>query len=183
MWAASRPGRRALEVSSQRQVQLYFRLMMPEPATAILIALQIFVVSFVGLHNWIPLGSLNDLPAVRAEFPGSKLFFTTLSNLVPAAFGLFCSFRYFSRGFPEWLVWYLWIFYLLACCGSLYAWWIPYFFGMGGKRAAREQALYGKTHAFLPERNGLRPNTLHVIFDVVTLAVLATLAVVQAQMR
>lgn len=153
---------------------------MPEPTTGILIALQCFVVAFVGLHNWIPLGSLNDLRAVRAEFPGSKLFFITLSNFIPAALGLAGSI-YFQHRFPEWLIWYLWIFYLLACCGSAYAWWIPYFFGTGKKRLAREQELYGRTHSFLPERHGVRPNTLHVIFDLVTLAVLATLAALGAQ--
>jgi hypothetical protein len=126
---------------------------MPQPTTGILIALQCFVVAFVGLHNWIPLGSLNDLRAVRAEFPGSKLFLTTLSNFIPAAFGLACS-LYFQHRFPEWLIWYLWIFYLLAGCGSAYGWWIPY---------------------------GVRPNTLHVIFDFATLAVLATLATLGAQ--
>ncbi len=153
---------------------------MPQPATTILIALQCFVVAFVALHNWIPLGPLNDLNAVRAEFPGSKLFFTTLSNFIPAAFGLICSI-YFRQHFPEWLTWYLWIFYLLACCGSAYAWWLPYFFGVGKKHLAREQELYSKTHSFLPERHGVRPNTLHLIFDVLTLAILATLAVIHAQ--
>ena len=51
------------------------------------------------------------------------------------------------------------------------------------KRIAREQALYRNTHSFLPERHGLRPNTLHVIFDVVTVAILITLAVLTAQAR
>ncbi len=154
--------------------------MMPQPAATILIALECFVVAFVGLHNWVPLGSLNDLNAVRTEFPGTKLVYVTLSNFIPAAFGLVCSIN-FRHDFPEWLIWYLWIFYLLALFGSAYAWWIPYIFGAGSKRVQREQQLYAKTHAFLPERHGLRPNTLHVIFDVVTLAVLITLAVIQHQ--
>jgi hypothetical protein len=154
---------------------------MPADIIGVLIALQCFVVAFVALHNWIPLGSLNDLRAVRAEFPTGKLIVTTLSNLTPAAIGLAASIFYFRRGFPEWLVWYLRIFYLLACCGSLWAWWIPYFFGAGKKRVAREQALYGNTHSFLPERHGVRPNTLHVIFDVVTVAILIALALLTAQ--
>jgi hypothetical protein len=154
--------------------------MMPQPATTILIALECFVVAFVGFHNWIPLGSLNDLNAVRQEFPGMKLVYVTLSNFIPAAFAVVCSIN-FRRDFPEWLIWYLWIFYLLALGGSAYAWWIPYLFGAGAKRVQREQQLYAKTHAFLPERNGLRPNTLHVIFDAVTLAVLITLTVIQHQ--
>ena len=48
---------------------------------------------------------------------------------------------------------------------------------------AREQALYRNTHSFLPERHGLRPNTLHLFFDVVTVAILITLAVLTAQAR
>ena len=39
---------------------------------------------------------------------------------------------------------------------------------------------YAATHAFLPERNGIRPNTLHVLFDMVTLAILIDLAVLMA---
>jgi hypothetical protein len=109
------------------------------------------------------------------------LIVTTLSNLTPAAIGLGASIFYFRRGFPDWLVWYLWIFYLLACCGSLWAWWLPYFFGAGKKRVAREQALYGNTHSFLPERHGVRPNTLHVIFDMVTVAILIALALLTAR--
>jgi hypothetical protein len=167
---------------SEARELLYNLANMPQPLTGILIALQCFVVAFVGLHNWIPLGSLNDLKAVRAEFPGSKLFFTTLTNFIPAAFGLACS-VYFYRAFPGWLIWYLWIFYLLACGGSAYAWWIPYFSGVGTKRVEREQALYGKTHSFLPMRHGVRPNTLHVIFDLATLAILVALAVIHTQTR
>jgi hypothetical protein len=42
--------------------------------TGALIALQCFVVLFVGLDNWIPLGSLNDAKAVRSGFPTGKLW-------------------------------------------------------------------------------------------------------------
>jgi hypothetical protein len=41
--------------------------------------------------------------------------------------------------------------------------------------------MYAATHAFLPERNGIRPNTLHVLFDVATVAILIDLAVLTAQ--
>jgi hypothetical protein len=151
--------------------------------TGALIALQCFVVLFVGLHNWIPLGSLNDVKAVRSVFPTGKLLVTTLTNFTPAAIGLAGSVFYFRRGFPGWLFWFLWIFYGLACYGSLKAWWIPYLFRAEPERAARDQVMYGSTHAFLPERNGVRPNTLHFIFDVATLAILGLLAVLTAQSR
>jgi hypothetical protein len=146
-----------------------------------LLALQCFVVLFVALHNWIPLGTLNDLKGVRAVFPGSKLLTTTLINFVPVAIGFAASAIYFGRGYPGWLFWWLWINYGLACYGSLKAWWIPYLFRPEPERAARYQVMYGATHAFLPERNGIRPNTLHVMFDVVTVALLIVLGVLTAQ--
>jgi hypothetical protein len=101
-----------------------------------LLGLECFVVLFVGLHNWIPLGKLNDVKGVRAEFPGRKLVVTTLVNFTPFAFGLAATVYYFSRPFPGWLFWWLWISYGLAVYGSLPAWWIPYLFrrdqGAGG---------------------------------------------------
>ena len=146
-----------------------------------LIALQCFVVLFVALHNWVPLGSLNNVKAVRSVFPTGKLLVTTLINLTPVAFGLVCSIAYFRRGFPGWLFWVLWILYGLVCYGSLTNWWIPYLFRPQPERAARDRVMYGATHAFLPVRNGIRPNTLHVIFDVVTLSILIVLAILTAQ--
>jgi hypothetical protein len=41
--------------------------------------------------------------------------------------------------------------------------------------------MFGATHAFLPERNGIRVNTLHVIFHAATVSLLIALAVVSAQ--
>jgi hypothetical protein len=152
-------------------------------AVGTFIALQCFVVLFVALHNWIPLGSLNDVKAVRSVFPTRKLLRTTLINFTPAAIGLAGSVYYSRRGFPGWLFWFLWILYGLACYGSLKAWWIPYIFGSEPARVARDQVMYGATHAFLPKRNGIRPNTLHVIFDIVTIAILIVLAILTAQSR
>jgi hypothetical protein len=40
--------------------------------------------------------------------------------------------------------------------------------------------MYAATHSFLAERNGIRPNTLHVLFDIVTIAILIDLAVLTA---
>jgi hypothetical protein len=152
-------------------------------AQGVLIALQCFVVLFVGLHNWIPLGSLNDVKGAHAAFPGWKLFTTTLTNLIPFSIGLVASAIDFGRAFPPWLFWWLWISYLLACYGSLKAWWIPYLVRPNPALAARYKVIYPATHSFLPERNGITPNTLHVIFDAVTLALLIDLAVLTAQQR
>ena len=60
-------------------------------AKVALLALQCFVVLLVALHNWIPLGKLNDVKGVRAAFPGDKLLITTLINFTPFTFGLAAS--------------------------------------------------------------------------------------------
>jgi hypothetical protein len=148
-----------------------------------LLALQCFVVLFVALHNWIPLGTLNDLKGVRAVFPTSKLLITTFINFTPFAIGLAASAFYFGKTYPGWLFWWLWVTYGLACYGSLTAWWIPYLLRAEPERAARYQVMYAATHSFLPEHNGIRPNTLHVIFDVVTIAIIIVLAVLTAHTR
>jgi hypothetical protein len=146
-----------------------------------LLGLQCFVVLFVALHNWIPLGKLNNLKGVRTEFPGGKLLITTLINFTPYAFGLAATATYFRRTFPGWLFWCFWISYGLAVYGSLKAWWIPYLFRPDSTLAERYRVMHGGTHTFLPERNGISPNTLHVIFDVLIVAILVLLCVMTAQ--
>jgi len=147
------------------------------PATLALLALQCFVVLFVALHNWIPLGTLNNVKGVRFAFPTGKLLVTTLINLAPMAVGLAATAFYFGRAYPGWVFWWLWITYGLACYGSLKAWWMPYLLRPDPALVARYQTMYSGTHSFLPEHNGIRPNTLHVLFDIVTLAILIDLAV------
>jgi hypothetical protein len=44
-------------------------------------------------------------------------------------------------------------------------------------RAARYRAMFGSTHAFLPERNGIVPNTLHCLLHAATVAMLLALTV------
>ena len=145
-----------------------------------LFGLQCFHLLFLGLHDWIPLGRLNDVKAVRAANPGRKLLFGTLVSLAPFAFGLAASAYYRGRSYPHWLIWYLGISYALLFFGELQAWWIPYFFRPKSGLAWRYQAMFGNTHAFLPARNGITPNTLHVTLHVATLTTLVVLVVLTA---
>jgi hypothetical protein len=148
---------------------------------AALIALQFFVVSFAAFHNWIPLGTLNDVKGAHAAFPGSRLLTTTLTNVIPFSVGLAGCLVYFGRNYPSWLFWWLWISYALACAGSLKAWWIPYLVRPNPELAARYQVMYGTTHSFLPRRNGIVPNTLHITLDVAVIDVLIVLLIVTIQ--
>jgi hypothetical protein len=145
-------------------------------AIGMLFALQCFHVLFLALHDWIPLGSLNDVKAVRRANPIHKLVGGTLISLAPFAIGLYASAIHFGQDYPLWLVWWLWISYSLLFIGELEAWWVPYLFRREPIRAPRHQSMFGATHAFLPERNGIRPNTLHVILHLATPATLFVLA-------
>ena len=141
-----------------------------------LLALQTFIVLFLALHDWIPLGQFNNLAGVRAANPGARLFTTTLLSAAPYAFGLAASIVYFDKPYPDWLLWWLWISYALLFLGQLRAWWIPYLVRPDPARAARYQQMFGATRAFLPQRNGIQPNTLHILLHVSTAALLIVLA-------
>ena len=151
---------------------------MPRPNVALdalAIALQVYVVLFVALHDWVPLGRFNDVSAVRANEPTGKLIAVTVLSTAPFAFGLAESIAH-NAGFPDWLMIYLWASYGVATYGLLRSWWVPYLLSEEPKRAAHYQAMHGRTHSFLPVRNGMRPNTLHVTVHLAIIAMLAALA-------
>src|ERR1700690_4668403 len=93
-----------------------------------LFALQCFQVLFLALHDGIPLGTLNDVKAVRDANPGHKLVAATLVSLTPFAIGLAASAIYFGRAYPAWFFFWLWISFVLLFVGSFMASWIPSLF-------------------------------------------------------
>jgi hypothetical protein len=123
---------------------------MEPTAMAALFALQCFHVLFLALHDWVPLGTLNDVKAVRVANPGRKLVAGALISLTPFAIGLAASAIHFGRAYPSWLFWWLWISYGLLFVGELTAWWIPYLFHAEPERAARYQVMFGATHFSTP---------------------------------
>ena len=142
----------------------------------VLIALQAYVTVFLLLHDWIPLGRLNNLAAIRqADSLGHRIWVTLLPG-IPAALGLYFSAQHLHRPYPHWLWILLWVTYGLLLLGLLRAWWIPYLFVPDEERTARYQVIFSGTHRFLPVRNGMAPDTLHVLFHVATGGVLAVLA-------
>jgi hypothetical protein len=143
---------------------------------ALLLA-QAYVVLFIALHDWFPLGRLNNLGGIRAVDSTRRLALTTVLSVLPFAFGLAASIYYYPNRFPHWLVSYLWITYLLGFYGMLRAWYLPYLVYKDPERAERYRQRFASTHAFLPERNGIRPDTLHVTFHVVLVALVTLLGV------
>jgi hypothetical protein len=142
---------------------------------AILLALQAFQVIFLWIHDWVPLGSLNDVAAVRSQDTTARLVRITLIQSLPFTIGLVFSAIHFGDHYPGWLVDWLWISYGAIFVGQLRAWWVPYLVRPEPARAARYQVMFGKTHSFLPVRNGIVPNTAHILLHVATLATLIVL--------
>ena len=141
---------------------------MPHASELALLALQSFHVAFLFLHDWIPLGRLKDVTAVRRENSLPALIINTLIVGGLFAFWLAASFHYYDHPYPHWLHTWLWVSYALLFLGELRAWWIPYLIYPEPERAARYQSLFGRTHSFLPMRNGIVPNTLHTILHAAT---------------
>lgn len=145
-----------------------------------LLCLQIFVVAFLGLHDWIPLAPLNDVKAARRENPGAALIVSTVLGTLPFAFGLAASACFVDGPWPGWLLLWLRISYALLFAGALRAWWVPYLIKADPVRAARYRSMFGRTLTFLPQRNGISPNVLHAMLHLAIAATLALLFVASA---
>jgi hypothetical protein len=139
------------------------------------LALQSLVVVFLLFHDWVPLGRLNNLAAIRSQDTLLHRVFVTLLPSAPAAIGLFFSARYFGQSYPHWLEMLLWITYGVLVLGLLRAWWIPYLVVPDAARASRYQIIFANSHTFLPRRNGMAPDTLHTLFHLATFATVLAL--------
>lgn len=138
---------------------------------------QLYVVLFIALHDWLPLGSLNNLAGIRVVDTRAQLMRTTVLSTLPFAVGLAGSAYYSTTHFPMWLMFVLWITYGTGLYGILRAWYLPYLVYSEPARAARYRERFADTHAFLPERNGIRPDTLHVTFHAVLVLLIVLLCV------
>jgi hypothetical protein len=142
---------------------------------ALLVALQAFQVLHLAIHDWVPLGRLNNVQAVRQEVSVKALGLGTLISTLPFALGLLFSVRHLGTPFPAWLKWWLGLSYGFLFLGELEAWWIPYLLVPQPKKAVRYGRMFGGTHAFLPSHNGIVPNSLHVVLHLATAVTLLIL--------
>jgi len=143
-----------------------------------LFALQSFQVLILIFHDLVPLGGLNDIKAAqRAHSRKALLAGMLISSFLPVI-GWCASSNYLKSAYPSWLAFYLLGAYGFLFVGEIEAWWATYFFGyQATSRAPEYRTMYGSTHAFLPQRNGIVPNTLHVILHCATAATLILLIV------
>jgi hypothetical protein len=144
-------------------------------ALDLLITLQALQVVILWLHDWAPLGPLNDVSRVQAEDTRARLIRVTLIQSTPFTLGLVFTILYRETQHPSWTWTWLWVSYLALFAGELRAWWLPYLVRPEPERAARYEKMFGGTHAVLPVRNGIVPNTLHCVLHAATAMTLLTL--------
>ena len=151
----------------------------PSGLMTVLTGLQAVQVAILWTHDLVPLGRLNDPDAVRRADSLGRLVRVTLIQSVPYTVGLVGSVTAWGRSWPGWLPAWLWISYGLLFAGELRAWWWPYLVRPEPERAVRYRVLFGRTHAFLPVRNGITPNTLHVVLHACTALTLVCMLCIQ----
>lgn len=115
------------------------------------------------------MGRLNDVQAGKSQDSRRRRIMATLIQSTPYTLGLFFSIYHYHHLRHSWVYSYLLVVYVLLFIGELWAWWVPYAWLEEPERAGRYKILFGNTHGFLPERHGIRPNTLHVLLHLATL--------------
>src|ERR1700742_869580 len=105
-------------VGSQRR-----RATKPRMIATLLIVVQALQVAFLWTHDWIPLGRLNDVAAVRAADSTARLVRITLIQSLPFTVLLALTLaRLYGARIPG-LATALWIGYAILFAGELRGWW------------------------------------------------------------
>lgn len=129
-----------------------------------------FILLFMLSHDWIPLGSFNDIEAIREVKTVKELVTVTFINAGQIILLMGIIIAFIGKKYPIWIK--LWLIIHPSCifAGALIAWWIPYFFGYGAEaRAESYEQMFGNTHTSLPVLNGIAPNTIHFLFHLTLL--------------
>lgn len=142
----------------------------------VFIFLQVYMVFFLLLHDWVKLGPFTDPVGVGDENSIGEAIFQTIVNTLPILIGLVLTLIYKGKRFPLAAKIYICLLYPIYLFGEFQAWWLPYFFGKAlwrdfNEMVARYEVMFGNTHAFLPPLNGIVVNTAHVILHLCTLFV------------
>lgn len=129
-----------------------------------------FIFLFMLIHDWVPLGRLNDVDAVLELQSVGELIGVTLIGTVQILFLMGMLLFFIGRTYPLWVK--LWLIIHQGCilAGAMLSWWVPYLFGIGAEdKVERYRVMFGNTHSFLPIKNGIVPNTIHVMFHFILL--------------
>lgn len=135
------------------------------------IAALVQLVTFA-FHDTVPLGRWNNLGQFKREIPLGRRVRGSLQNSVTALAVVGVFYMGWMRGGASAGDWRL---ALLITAGVLLymeftIWWRPYLCGSTPEEVAKLLPNWEGTYAFLPVRNGIRPNAMHVVMHASTLA-------------
>jgi hypothetical protein len=125
-------------------------------------------------HDWIPVPPLNDIQALKKY---DSQFYRILGSaingavvFIPLMLTLIFHNEQSIALAPNIIIV---IFYAILTVGTIFSWWVPYFFG-SSQKLKHQFSKFKKTHHFLPARKDhIVPNTLHVILHLQVWACLA----------
>ncbi len=126
------------------------------------IIVQISLLMFMLLHDFISIPPLNDIKALEKEHSlthrALNAFFCSIPVAVPLILTL-----YYMPDIPFWPAVNMVLPYGILTIGTICSWWIPYMFGSSDKHKAAF-SMFKNTHHFLPVHgDNVIPNTLHVL--------------------
>ena len=126
------------------------------------ITLQIILVPFMALHDWVHLPPLTNIHELEKHHTKKDRLITSMIFFFLIFIPLMLTIIY-QPNFPLWVLIALVNFYGWLTLGTIASWWIPYFFGSSEKHKL-DFAEYTNTHHFLPNiGENVVPNTFHVI--------------------
>ncbi len=125
--------------------------------------LQTIVVLFLALHDWVHLPPFTDIRALEKHHSKKERLRDSLINTSLVLIPYIGTLSNLPGPLPRWVIIAAVAVYTLMTCGTLFAWWIPYFFGSSEAHKAGFKE-YESTHRFLPARgDNVIPNTMHVV--------------------
>lgn len=123
---------------------------------------QLLLLCTITFHDWVHVPPLTDIRTLEKQhsrkerFITSSIFFLWVS--VPLALTW-----YYQNAYPWWVLVTLVVFYAVLTMGTIFSWWVPYFFGSSLSHKTDFQ-VFKNTHRFLPARgDNVIPNTFHVL--------------------
>lgn len=122
------------------------------------------ILLFMLFHDWVPLGSLNNVKAIQFQHTTGELIQITAIQTLSVLIVIIITLLFIGKRYPIWAK--LWLDIHLGCIvvGAVTAWWVPYFFGATEEKVVEYGLMFGDTHSFVQEMNGITPNTIHVLF-------------------
>jgi hypothetical protein len=114
-------------------------------------------------HDWVHLPPLTDIRAMEKHSTKKGRFINSLIFALIVLYPLYLTYFY-RNNYTSGILLPIVFTYGLLTLGTIFSWWIPYFFGSYSVAHKEAFAEYQNTHHFLPPiGDNVIPNTFHVM--------------------